>query len=349
MACELNISRPAFLLTRGVNGLTISPSTGVYDSLTSFTNTSTLLETRRDQSSKYRKGTFTRRILNPAQRLGRFTTATYLACSCSFTSPIQIVQPEMVMGAFASAPKTCTFQLGFKDMQQQLGTRLVGGCLENAHYDVLGNAEQRTQGGLLVWSKKGNFMTFTDGYHTWVRGYDGKIYTRLNTQRFSWESASKNVQEPSSNKEIIPTETSTPGKRDKSNNSSHPKDDTTSFDNPKLKPIRETIDSLRFNQGLQPLVYDSRLCQFADYRLNQLDGKQINHDGFFPQTNMMFQKGFDSLGENLASGPFTGNGVAIAWMRSTPHLQNLIHRNFNAGCLAERNNTYVLELGHTVK
>jgi len=82
----------------------------------------------------------------------------------------------------------CHFVLGFRALQAQLPA--VGSCLDQEHADPAGsgNELQDTTGGLLVWNHAGNWMSFTNGYQTWLYSSHG-LQERLNSQRFAWESA----------------------------------------------------------------------------------------------------------------------------------------------------------------
>ncbi len=81
----------------------------------------------------------------------------------------------------------CQFVLGFKTLRDLIGHDIVGECLENEHYNAIGDSVQQTTGGLLAWRKADNWTAFTDGYRTWVNGPNG-IQQRLNTERFEWEA-----------------------------------------------------------------------------------------------------------------------------------------------------------------
>ena len=81
----------------------------------------------------------------------------------------------------------CQFVLGFKSLRDLIGHEIVGECLDNEHYNVIGDSNQHTTGGLLAWRKADNWTAFTDGYRTWVNGPNG-LQQRLNTERFEWEA-----------------------------------------------------------------------------------------------------------------------------------------------------------------
>ena len=84
------------------------------------------------------------------------------------------------------AAADCQFVLGFKTLRDLVGHEIVGECLENEHYNEIGDSVQQTTGGLLVWRKADNWTAFTDGYRSWINGPNG-LEQRLNTERFEWE------------------------------------------------------------------------------------------------------------------------------------------------------------------
>ena len=93
-----------------------------------------------------------------------------------------LVTPSVSMAA------DCQFVLGFKAIRNLIGHDIVGECLENEHYNAIGDSVQHTTtGGLLVWRKADNWTAFTDGYRTWINGPNG-LQQRLNTERFEWEA-----------------------------------------------------------------------------------------------------------------------------------------------------------------
>ncbi len=87
----------------------------------------------------------------------------------------------------AAAASHCEFRLGFAALRDLIGHEVVGECLENEHYNAIGDSNQQTTGGLMAWRKADNWTAFTDGYRTWINGPNGLIM-RLNTERFEWEA-----------------------------------------------------------------------------------------------------------------------------------------------------------------
>ena len=83
----------------------------------------------------------------------------------------------------------CVFQMGFATLRDQIGSDVVGDCIENEHSSQTNDAEiQATTNGLLLWRKADNWTAFTNGSLTWVNGPDG-VQARGNDDRFPWEVA----------------------------------------------------------------------------------------------------------------------------------------------------------------
>ena len=97
----------------------------------------------------------------------------------------------VALAAPAAASSNCKFVLGFATLKALIdaaeGPDLVDACLENEGFNpVLGEAHQRTTGGLMVWRKVDNWTGFTDGQRTWIYGPEG-LQSRLNTELLNWE------------------------------------------------------------------------------------------------------------------------------------------------------------------
>ena len=93
----------------------------------------------------------------------------------------------LLVTSSVSLAADCQFVLGFKSLRDLIGHDIVGECLDNEHYNAIGDSNQHTTGGLLAWRKADNWTAFTDGYRTWVNGPNG-LQQRLNTERFEWEA-----------------------------------------------------------------------------------------------------------------------------------------------------------------
>jgi hypothetical protein len=113
-------------------------------------------------------------------RLAAFTAGTALSVAC--------LLPQSV-AAQSNANVPCTYKLGFNALVQTLSSDVVGSCLENEYFNQYnGNAEQRTDHGLLYWRKSDNTSAFTDGMTTWLDSSYG-IQVRMNTDDpFDWET-----------------------------------------------------------------------------------------------------------------------------------------------------------------
>ena len=77
-------------------------------------------------------------------------------------------------GASAQAAD-CEYRLGFKTLRDLIGHHIVGECLENEHYNAIGDSNQQSTGGLMAWRKADNWTAFTDGYRTWINGPNGLV------------------------------------------------------------------------------------------------------------------------------------------------------------------------------
>ena len=97
-----------------------------------------------------------------------------------------LVPSVLALAPGANAQAACSFVLGFGSLRDAVGVDVVGSCLEDQHFTPIGNAEQQTTGGLLVWRKADNWTAFTDGNRTWLSGPNG-VEARLNGERFPWE------------------------------------------------------------------------------------------------------------------------------------------------------------------
>lgn len=104
----------------------------------------------------------------------------------AFSLPLAVLL-FLFFAGHASASSHCEFRLGFKFLRDLIGHDIVGECLENEHYNHIGDSNQHTTGGLMAWRKADNWTAFTDGYRTWVNGPYGLVQ-RLNTERFEWEA-----------------------------------------------------------------------------------------------------------------------------------------------------------------
>ena len=106
-------------------------------------------------------------------------------------SPVIAIFLGLCLALFAAATTHaavhCEFRLGFKTLRDLIGHDIVGECLENEHYNAIGDSNQQTTGGLMAWRKADNWTAFTDGYRTWINGPNG-LAQRLNTERFPWEA-----------------------------------------------------------------------------------------------------------------------------------------------------------------
>src|SRR5690242_5849587 len=90
----------------------------------------------------------------------------------------------------AAAADGCNYITGFAMLANGLPD-VVGDCLEQGHYLEPGSDPrdfvQHTSNGLLVRLAFNGEPAFTDGYRSWVVDFDGRVWSRLNTEQFDWE------------------------------------------------------------------------------------------------------------------------------------------------------------------
>ena len=86
----------------------------------------------------------------------------------------------------APEPEGCHFQAGFAELRRQVGSEIVGDCVEDEHATAGGDVLQLTVNGVLVWRKADNAAAFSDGQHTWILHAD-RIWKRHNGERLAWE------------------------------------------------------------------------------------------------------------------------------------------------------------------
>jgi len=104
---------------------------------------------------------------------------------------VLVVGLLMALAAPVGATDDCEFVLGFATLKSLIdaaeGPDIVGECLEDEGFNpVLGEAQQRTSGGLMVWRKADNWTGFSDGQRTWIHGPEG-LQSRHSTELLDWE------------------------------------------------------------------------------------------------------------------------------------------------------------------
>ena len=97
----------------------------------------------------------------------------------------------LALTAPGAAAAQCEFVLGFAAIKSLItlseGRDAVGACRENERFDpTLGEATQRTAGGVLVWRKADNWTAFSDGRRTWINGPYG-LQSRPDDGLLYWE------------------------------------------------------------------------------------------------------------------------------------------------------------------
>jgi DNA-binding response OmpR family regulator len=125
------------------------------------------------------------------------TSAPALVPTAASESPLQALATRAASSSTGSprvtraTPETpgCALMPAFESLRAQVGEEIVGRCTDQPTTRENGDAQQPTTKGLFALRARENWVAFTDGHRTWVRGPNG-IQTRLNTERFPWESAS---------------------------------------------------------------------------------------------------------------------------------------------------------------
>jgi hypothetical protein len=113
--------------------------------------------------------------------------------------------PEISLGMVeANGPVTgCSLHPSFSELGAQIGTRLIGHCIEEPQPDQGGGLRQRTVEGELFWHAADSRAAFTDGAHVWVTGPDGIVRRRV-SERFAWERDADAGPRPVSNTHVLP-------------------------------------------------------------------------------------------------------------------------------------------------
>ncbi len=208
----------------------------------------------------------------------------------------------------------CEFRLGFKTLRDLIGHDIVGECLENEHYNAIGDSNQHTTGGLMAWRKADNWTAFTDGYRTWIAGPNGLVQ-RLNTERFDWE---QDPPPPAATPAPTPAPTPTPAPR-------------PTID-PRLQPVLDFIAGTSTG--------DIVLNTLAESGAGLVYGNISDAAHYNPNTNMiMFDEGMSSQpvevlafilahetyhtylpwterGEECYNSELGAEGFAVAWWQS---------------------------------
>ncbi|MFN0072468.1 MAG: hypothetical protein ACKVVP_13370 [Chloroflexota bacterium] len=109
------------------------------------------------------------------------------AAQSSPSSRVTRVTPE---------PANCSLMPAFEMLREQVGVDEIGICTDQPTVRENGDAQQPTTKGLFALKSRDNWVAFTDGHRTWVKGPNG-VQQRLNAERFPWESTSATFDVPS--------------------------------------------------------------------------------------------------------------------------------------------------------
>jgi CheY-like chemotaxis protein len=131
-------------------------------------------------------------------------TVPAVAPTSAADSPLQALATRAASSSSGSPRVTratpessgCALMPAFESLREQLGEETVGRCTDQPTLRENGDAQQATTRGLFALKNNNNWVGFTDGYRTWVKGPNG-VQERLNTERFPWESASAIFDDPS--------------------------------------------------------------------------------------------------------------------------------------------------------
>ncbi len=106
----------------------------------------------------------------------------------------------------------------------------------------------------------------------------------------------------------------------------------TSISNTEREVVR-LVNIERQKAGLAPLKIDSKLCQIA-----KLKSEDMKKKGYFSHTSPTYGTPFDMLkqfnvtyktaGENIAKGQKDAKAVVDAWMNSPGHRKNILSKSF---------------------
>jgi hypothetical protein len=101
---------------------------------------------------------------------------TLVLALTGISAPVLIAQPA------------CSIGLRFQPLREAI-PELVGNCLEAERVDAVnGDVQQRTTGGLLLWSRASGLAAFTNGATTWLLGPDGLVSRPNDAPPFPFET-----------------------------------------------------------------------------------------------------------------------------------------------------------------
>ncbi len=110
------------------------------------------------------------------------------------------------------------------------------------------------------------------------------------------------------------------------------------------KDILELINQHRIGMGLNPLILDQQYASAyaVDHTDYMIEVSYINHDNFHLRSQALRSRGATRVGENVAYGYETAEGVVTAWLNSSSHKEiiegNYTHSGF--GVFKNQNDRY---------
>ena len=126
---------------------------------------------------------------------------------------------------------------------------------------------------------------------------------------------------------------------------------------PEVTPIKFSLDSekifnlvndYRTSHGLNALVYNPQVCQYASKRLDEIQ-TDFSHNGFW--NNFPSYKNPQSyIGENLIKGYYSSDQQVVKdWIASPEHLSNIMNRSYTQTCVETQTDPLTVPLSFAVQ
>jgi uncharacterized protein YkwD len=94
--------------------------------------------------------------------------------------------------------------------------------------------------------------------------------------------------------------------------------------------IHTIINKKREENNLHPLIIDNRTQEIAIQRCGEMIfDKKVSHDAFGKHISKLTAIGADQVGENVAYGYVTAQGVCNGWFKSPGHLKNILNSHYD--------------------
>lgn len=95
------------------------------------------------------------------------------------------------------------------------------------------------------------------------------------------------------------------------------------------------VQNWRIKNNLKVYKFDKQLCDFSDMRISQIQ-KDFSHNGFWSDTNKLFNQGYKRVAENLIRGYSPEKSALESWINSPEHLKNL-KDSYTNSCISTHN------------